>query len=1205
MDFCHLHLHTEYSLLDGAIRIKDLAKRIKAMGMTSCAITDHGNMFGAVAFYKAMTAEGIHPVIGCEVYVAPESRFVKSDHDRSGNKISAYHHLILLARDNTGLANLNRLVSKGYIEGFYRKPRVDEELLIQYHEGLICLSACMAGKVASYILAGDEQEAERTALKYRDIFGEENYYLEVQANTTPEQAKVNAALVRISNRTGIPLAATNDCHYLTQADYETHDVLLCMQTGAKVADRERMRMSTNDYYVKSETEMRKFFSNLPEAVDNTGKIAAMCHAEYDFETIHLPKYDIPEGFESTSQYLTFLAYEGLEKRFTISAPAADQEEYVKRLDYELNVINTMGYTDYYLIVWDFINYAKTHGVVVGPGRGSGAGSLVAYAVGITDLDPIKYGLVFERFLNIERVSMPDFDVDFADETRQIAIDYVTEKYGKDRVAQVITFGTLGAKSCVHDVTRVMDYPYSTGDKIAKLIPFKPGITLEQAIEANPDLKSLYDSDADTKKIIDTALKLEGLPRNPSTHAAGVIISAVPITDIAPMAVNEDTPVVQFSKYDVESVGLLKFDFLGLRTLTVLQDALELIKEDYGKELSLETIPLDDKNVYDMIGRGDTLGVFQLESRGMTSFMKQLKPQSLEDIIAGIALYRPGPMDQIPKYVACRHDASKIVYDHPLLEPILKVTYGCAIYQEQVMQIVRDLAGFSMGQSDNIRRAMSKKNKAIMEEYRNLFVFGGKDDKGHEIDGAISRGVPGDVAMKIFDDVAGFAGYAFNKSHAACYAVVGYWTAYIKYYYPVEFMTATLNSFRTELVKASSYITASEQMGIPVLRPDINKSFARFTTEKTDDGRMGIRIGLTVIKGVGEGQVRQIEEDRDKRGEFRSFEDFLVRGSELGIKRNTVEYLIWASALDGLGYNRATMVRTCQTELESLAVRQSRKIDGQLSIFDAMDQNAGGMSDSDYVTVYEADEYDHDVKLAYEKEAIGLYLSGHPLAPYTGRINGLVDFTSMDARDMIAAGMGDRLDDDKQVIMAGIINKFSIRYTKSKTQMATVEMEDLTGPYEAVVFGKILDSIRPLLLNGSKVIIVGRRHMRGDDFSVFIDRMYPIDNVPGNLKWQDRRSESSSGQQEPVSRNVRSGNTVQNPDKGGLVRIRFNKTPSSPEYNMLMNLLVYFHGNCPVDVVFASDGSSLRLDPVCNVDASPEVLDILYRFAGKDNVEFIS
>ena len=1212
MDFCHLHLHTEYSLLDGAIRIKDLAKRIKAMGMTSCAITDHGNMFGAVAFFKAMKAEGIHPIIGCEVYVAPESRFIKSEQVAGGRKERAYYHLILLAKNNDGLVNLNRLVSKGYTEGFYRKPRIDEELLEQYHDGLICLSACMAGKMGSTILAGGEDEAEKIALRYNDLFGQGNYYLEVQANTTPEQAKVNAALVRISNKTGIPLVATNDCHYLTQADYETHDVLLCMQTGAKVADKDRMRMSTNDYYVKSEADMRRFFSSLPEAIDNTGRIAEMCTAEYDFDTIHLPKFNVPEGFESTSQYLTFLAYEGLEKRFKITPPTGPQEEYIKRLDYELDVINTMGYTDYYLIVWDFINYSKTHGVVVGPGRGSGAGSLVAYAVGITDLDPIKYGLVFERFLNIERVSMPDFDVDFADETRQIAIDYVTKKYGTERVAQVITFGTLGAKSCVHDVTRVMDIPYATGDKIAKMIPFKPGITIAEAMEINPELKALYDSDPDTKRIIDTAMKLEGLPRNPSTHAAGVIISGIPITDIAPLATNDETPVVQFSKYDVESVGLLKFDFLGLRTLTVLQDALNLIRNNYNKDLELERIPLDDKDVYDMIGRGETLGVFQLESRGMTSFMKQLKPASLEDVIAGIALYRPGPMDQIPRYVECRHDASKIKYDHPLLEPILKVTYGCAIYQEQVMQIVRDLAGFSMGQSDNIRRAMSKKKKDIMEGYRNLFIYGGKDDTGNYVDGAIERGVPGEVASKIFDDVAGFAGYAFNKAHAACYAVVGYWTAYIKYYYPVEFMTATLNSFRFELDKASGYIASSNQMGIPVLPPDINRSFARFTTEKNKDGKLGIRIGLTVIKGVGEGQVRQIEEDREANGDYKSFENFLVRASELGIKRNVVESLIWASALDSFGYNRATMIRTCQTELENLAIRASKKIDGQLSIFDAMEQGGGQMDDSELVTIYQAEEYAPDVKLSYEKESVGLYLSGHPLAEYYETVNRLTDFTSSEAADMIGSGMADRLDDDKQVVMAGIVNKFSIRYTKSKTQMCTIQLEDLTGPYEGVVFGKILDNIRPYLINGKCYIVVGRRHMRGDDFSVFVDKMYPIEEAPVKInKFGSYKQVKSPSTQAPEPKPVQVNEAPQSSNSGDwvrtdrLIRIKFNKLPNDPEYKQLMNLLVYFHGSCPVDIVFAADGSVLRLDDVCSVETSPEVLDILYRFAGKENVEFIS
>ncbi|SCW59805.1 DNA polymerase-3 subunit alpha [Ruminococcaceae bacterium YRB3002] len=1219
MSFCHLHLHTEYSLLDGAIRIKDLAKRVKAMGMTSCAITDHGNMFGTVAFFKAMKAEGIHPVIGCEVYVAPGSRFIKGEQGTDNKKTRSYYHLILLARDNTGLANLNRLVSKGYIEGFYRKPRIDEEILEQFHEGLICLSACAAGKVASLILEGRERDAEETALRYERIFGKGNYYLEVQANTMPEQAKINQALVRISNRTGIPLVATNDCHYLTKQDYETHDVLLCMQTGSKVSDRDRMRMTTNDYYVKSETEIRQFFANLPEAVDNTELIAQKCEAEYDFNTIHLPTFDVPEGFESTAQYLTYLAYEGLEKRFKITPPTGSPDEYIKRLDYELEVINTMGYTDYYLIVWDFINYSKTHGVVVGPGRGSGAGSLVAYAVGITDLDPIRYGLVFERFLNIERVSMPDFDVDFADETRQIAIDYVTGKYGKERVAQVITFGTLGARSCVHDVTRVMDYPYETGDKIAKMIPSKPGITLTEAMEVNPDIRRLYDSDDDTRKIIDTALKLEGLPRNPSTHAAGVIISGIPITDIAPLATNDDTPVVQFSKYDVESVGLLKFDFLGLRTLTVLQDSLDLIRKNHGREMTLETIPLDDRNVYDMIGRGETLGVFQLESRGMTSFMKQLKPQSLEDIIAGIALYRPGPMDQIPRYVECRHDASKITYDHPLLEPILRVTYGCAIYQEQVMQIVRDLAGFSMGQSDNIRRAMSKKKKEIMEQYRNLFIYGGKDDSGKDVDGAIKRGVPGDVASKIFDDVSGFAGYAFNKAHAACYAVVGYWTGYIKYYYPVEFMTATLNSFRSELDKASGYITASDSMGIPILPPDVNRSYARFTTEEIPDGnggtKMGIRIGMSVIKGVGEGQVRVIEEDRDANGPYKSFEDFLVRASKIGIKRSAIEYMIWASALDLFGYNRATMISTVQTEMDNLAVRNNRMMDGQLSIFDTMDQG----NDFDSIKIYETEEYAPDVRLSYEKEAVGLYLSGHPLAQYRELIDRVTDYSIGDVRETIASGMEDSLDDDKTVIMSAIINKVSLRYTKSKTQMATLSLEDMEGPYEGVVFGKILDTVRPYMEPGSTCIIVGRRHLRGDEFSVFIDRMYPMDAVPDNLSRQVAARLAASKQGKTSRAEKTDGNAGVSVDAGTaaagsaayddngsrLMRIKFHKLPTSPEYRQLMNLLVYFHGTCPVDVIFTADNSVLRLDEVCNVEATPEVLEAIKRFVGDGNVMYIS
>ena len=710
--FVHLHLHTEYSLLDGAIRLKELPDRLVEMGMTSCAITDHGVMYGAVDFYKKMKAKGLHPIIGCELYVATDSRFntTYAPNERQ------YHHLILLAKDNEGLKNLNRLCSAGFTEGFYRRPRIDKELLEKYHDGLICLSACIAGEVSGKILNDDIEGARTAALWYDNLFGRGNYYLEIQSNVMREQAIVNSALIRLSRETGIPLVATNDCHYLKKEDSEVHDVLLCMQTGAKKSDPDRFRMTTDDFYVKSETEMRRFFPEVNEAIENTTKIANMCNVEYDFKTIHLPKFDVPEGFNSNAEYLNSLAYSGLWERFKAIPPSASLEEYHKRMDYELSVINKMGYTDYYLIVWDFIFYAKSKGIMVGPGRGSGAGSLVAYAIGITNIDPLKYSLVFERFLNIERVSMPDFDIDFCYERRQEVINYVNLKYGSERVAQVITYGTLQPRLCIRDVARVMDLPYATADKIAKMIPENLGITIDKALEMNSELMKEYESDENVRMILDYSRKLEGMPRHTSTHAAGVIISGKPITDIAPLSVNDGNIVVQFAKYDIESVGLLKFDFLGLRTLTVMRDTADMVYENYGIKIDFDSIPTDEEEVYKMIGNGDTIGVFQLESRGMTSFMKDLKPSSLEDIIAGISLYRPGPMDQIPKYVSCKHDPSKITYDHPLLEPILNVTYGCMVYQEQVMQIVRDLAGFSMGQSDNIRRAMSKKNKALMEKY---------------------------------------------------------------------------------------------------------------------------------------------------------------------------------------------------------------------------------------------------------------------------------------------------------------------------------------------------------------------------------------------------------------------------------------------------------------------------------------------------------
>ena len=1228
--FCHLHLHTEYSLLDGAIKIKDLAARLKDMGMTSCAITDHGVMYGAVSFYREMKANGIHPVIGCEVYVAPGSRFDKTAVPGADDKY--YNHLILLAKDNQGLTNLNRLVSAGFTEGFYRRPRIDEELLVKWHEGLICLSACIAGKVPSLILAGETEKAAQTALWYDGLFGRGNYYLEIQANTTPEQARVNAALVKLSNETGIPLVATNDCHYLLKEDAEAQDILLCISTAARIDDENRMRMSCNEFYVKSETEMRRFFPELAEAIDNTGKIADMCNAEYDFDTIHLPVYEVPEGYDSHEDYLADLTYKGLRKRFEVTPPTGSEDDYMKRAEYELSVINSMGYTDYYLIVWDFINYAKTHDVTVGPGRGSGAGSLVAYAVGITDIDPIRYGLVFERFLNSERVSMPDFDVDFNDERRQTAIDYVTEKYGRTRVAHVITFGTLAARQAVKDVARVLNMPIAQSNKLTKMIPFSVGMTLKQALEISTEFKEAYDTDPEAHKVIEMAMRVEGLPRNAGTHAAGIIISGKDITDIAPLAVNDDTVAVQFAKNDVESIGLLKFDFLGLRTLTVLQDVKELIRINYGKDIDLDRIPLDDPEVYKMIGRGETVGVFQLESRGMTSFMKQLEPGSLEDIIAGISLYRPGPMDQIPKYVDCKRNPSHITYDHPLLEPILNVTYGCAIYQEQVMQIVRDLAGFSMGQSDNIRRAMSKKKKSIMENYRNLFMYGGTDDKGRQIDGCIKRGVPEKTAAKIFDDVSGFAGYAFNKSHAACYAVVGYWTAYFKYYYPTEFMAATLNSFRTDLGKASYYISCCSAMGIEVLPPDINKSRERFTTE----GDRRIRIGLSVIKNVGEGAVLDILRDRDKNGEYKSFEDFIVRAAKAGVKKNVAEALVLASCMDSFGLTRSQMAACVQTELDRIAHEESRNIEGQLSLFDLGDQVVSGPS----IFIPDIAEYPESQKLGYEKEMVGIYLSGNPLASYTRIMSDVATFDMSEAADIIALSGSDALDDNKQVAMFGMVTDKKTGYTKKKTMMSTISCEDLSGSFEVLLFGKNFDAYNRMVEKNKPYLFIGRRQMReGGELSMFADSCFELTDDPSLLSRirNDRAyqtalnerngaqvlkqaetysarpaaahgnnvRESGNRQNEMISSGIsRNAGEAGNSNKEPVMRIRFKGKPDSNGFSRLLNFLAYFHGNMAVEIVFDSDQSVTRLDDICRVTPDQAVIDKLAELVGEDNIEIM-
>lgn len=1219
--FAHLHLHTEYSLLDGAIRIDELPDRLLELGMNSCAITDHGVMYGTVSFYKALKAKGIKPIIGCEVYIAPGSRF---DKDFGVNE-RAYNHLILLAKNNTGLINLNKLVSLGFTEGFYKKPRIDKSLLEKYHEGIICLSACLAGEVASLISDGLLDEAENTAVWYDKLFGRGNYYLEIQCNGLKEQAVVNSALIKLSNKTGIPLVATNDCHYLKKEDSKAHDVLLCIDTGAKLSDVSRMRMETDEFYLKSEEEMREFFINVPEAVDNTLRIAEMCNAEYDFNTIHLPEYDVPEGFNSHEDYLSFLTYEGLKKRFSICGRYSEEHNYINRIEYELGVINSMGYTDYYLIVWDFINYAKTHEIMVGPGRGSGAGSLVAYCIGITNIDPLRYNLVFERFLNSERVSMPDFDVDFCYERRQEVIDYVDRKYGRDRVAQVITFGTLAARLCIRDVARVLDVPYAVADRTAKLIPESIGMSIPKALEINAELKSSYENDPQIKELLDYSMRLEGLPRHTSTHAAGVIISGKPITEIAPLSMNDEATVVQFAKADIESVGLLKFDFLGLRTLTVMRDTADMVYERHGVKIEFDALPLDDKNIFDMIGSGDTVGVFQLESKGMTSFMKDLKPTSIEDIIAGISLYRPGPMEQIPKYVECKHNPAKITYDHPLLKPILDVTYGCMVYQEQVMQIVRDLAGFSMGQSDNIRRAMSKKKKSLMEKYRQLFIYGGEDENGKVIKGAVNNGVPAEVADKIFNDVSNFAGYAFNKSHAAAYAVVGYYTAYLKFYYPVEFMAAMMNSFRFNLSQAAWYIARTEEMGIKILNPDINLSKAKFAPE----GEKSIRIGLSVIKNVGEGAVNELIQERNRNGLFKSFEDFLIRSTNMNINRKMIEAMIFASALDWCGYTRATMVATIQTELDKLNRSASAQIQGQMSLFDLGSDTSEELSQINSINIVDMPEYALLDRLAYEKEMVGIYISGHPLMEYSEYIKRLVTCDTMrirEARDNFETTL---FDDNTEVIMAGILQAKSTRVTKAKKQMAVLTFEDLYGSYEAVLFGRMFDEYAPRINKNQSYIAVGKLKLRDDETVSFMpDRIFdmPSDEASLSRILSDRLVNSTlthSNQinnlksvAEKVEREVNqvnsgfsaitdgeyeySGDSI----KTQRIRIIYKGKIEEPLYMQILNFLVFFHGTVPVEIYIESLNQTVMLDSVCYLDTHAAILRRLERLCGKGNVQVI-
>lgn len=1075
MAFAHLHVHTEYSLLDGSCKIKEIAVRAKELGMEHLAITDHGNMYGVIDFYRAAKDAGINPVIGCEVYVAPGSRFDRELSKGEGR----YNHLVLLAENNKGYANLMKIVSRGFTEGFYYKPRVDYEVLVKYHEGIIALSACLAGAVPSAILHGNYESAKEEALKLEKIFGKGNFFLELQDHGIPQQGTVNQALLRLSQDTGIKLVATNDVHYIMEEDAEAHDILLCIQTQKKVQDEDRMRYEGGQYYLKSEQQMLELFPYATEAVSNTALIAQRCHVEIEFGNYKLPKYDVPEGF-TAQEYLNKLCNDGLYKRYK-----EPSDELKERLLYELDTINTMGFTDYFLIVWDFIKYARDNGISVGPGRGSAAGSIVSYSLGITSIDPVKYDLLFERFLNPERVTMPDIDIDFCYERRPEVIEYVMDKYGRDRVVQIVTFGTLAARNVIRDVGRVLDLPYNYVDVIAKSIPMEPGITIDKALDINPEFKQVYNEDAQAKKLVDMARRLEGLPRHTSMHAAGVLISPDAVDEFVPLSKASDgTITTQYTMVTLEELGLLKMDFLGLRTLTVINDA--AVMAGLGSAYEME-IDYEDKNVFDMLSTGKTEGVFQLESAGMKQFIKELKPRSMEDIIAGISLYRPGPMDFIPKYIEGKEKSGSITYDCPQLEPILSPTYGCIVYQEQVMQIVRNLAGYSFGRSDLVRRAMSKKKTKVMEAERKNFVYGNEEEG---VKGCIANGIPENIANKIYDEMIDFAKYAFNKSHAAAYAVVAYQTAYLKYYHPVEFMAALLTSVKANPGKVLSYIMTCRQMGIEIIPPDINEGYGEF---HVSDGR--IMYGMSAIKGIGTPVIAEVKAERERGGKFTSMQDFITRMSSKEANRHTMENFIKSGALDCLPGNRKQKMMVYGAMIDSVNREKKDAVAGQLSLFGMADT---GLEHANEIQYPDVAEYDKEELLAFEKETLSIYISGHPLEDYTGLLEKNCTRNSIDFIADEDTGMT-KVYDGENVIIGGMITNKSVKITRKNTTMAFITVEDLYGSVEVVVFPDCYEKKKELLSTDSKVFVKGRANVEEDRAGkVICQDIIPFGQVPCEL-----------------------------------------------------------------------------------------------------------
>ena len=1078
MAFTHLHVHTEYSLLDGSNKIKECVKRVKELGMDSVAITDHGVMYGVIDFYRAARAEGVKPILGCEVYVAPNSRF---DKELTGGE-ERYHHLVLLAENNQGYANLMKIVSRGFTEGYYYKPRVDMEVLREFHEGIIALSACLAGEVPRYIEKGMIEEAKQAALKYQDCFGKDNYFLELQDHGIPMQQTVNAALLSMSRELDIPLVATNDVHYTRAEDAQAHDILLCIQTGKVVTDENRMRYEGGQYFIKSEEQMKELFPYALEALENTHKIAERCNVEIEFGVTKLPKFEVPQGYDSWT-YLNKLCMDGLKERYP-----DDDGTLKERLDYELSTIRRMGYVDYFLIVWDFINYAKENGIPVGPGRGSAAGAIVSYCLKITDIDPIRYNLLFERFLNPERVSMPDIDIDFCYERRQEVIDYVRRKYGADKVVQIVTFGTMAAKGVIRDVARVLDLPYSFGDTLAKMIPNELNITLQKALDMNPELRSRYDTEEQVKNLLDMCMKLEGLPRHTSMHAAGVVICQKPAEEFVPLSRGSDGSITtQFTMTTIEELGLLKMDFLGLRTLTVIKDAVDLVRQDTGKELSMGNIDYNDPKVLDFIGTGKTDGVFQLESGGMKNFMKELRPQSLEDIIAGISLYRPGPMDFIPRYIKGKNNPESITYETPLLEPILSPTYGCIVYQEQVMQIVRELGGYTLGRSDLVRRAMSKKKQAVMEKEKANFVYGNPEEG---VPGCISRGISEAVADHIYEEMMDFAKYAFNKSHAACYAVVSYQTAFLKYYYPLEFMAALMTSVIDNSAKVTEYIMSCRSMGIEILPPDVNYSLAGFSVQ---DGK--IRFALTALKSVGRPVIEGIVAERAANGNYKTLEDFITRTSGLDINKRVIENLIKAGAFDSLPGTRKQKMFVYAGLVDRLVKDKKNNLVGQMSLFDLV----GEEEKSDFHTpLPDVGEFDRQELLAYEKEVVGFYISGHPLEEYKTFLERRITAKTSDFYRDEETGEP-KVTDGKEVVIGGILTDKKIKYTKNNKIMAFLTIEDLYGSIEVVIFPRDYERNQSRLEVDGKIFVQGRVQLEDEKDGKLIGSVISrFDEMPRRL-----------------------------------------------------------------------------------------------------------